>query len=81
MPRSCCETLKGGAEFQHIAEPILLMAGFYGVPFIASFGSPSEAGQPSAGFGSTIDGLHPGAAYATAVNEYLAQRMKVIFGL
>lgn len=58
-----------------------LVAGFYGVPFIASFGSPAEAGQPSAGFGSTIDGLHPGAAYASAVNEYIAQRAKVIFGL
>lgn len=58
-----------------------LVSAMAGVPFVATFGSPSEPGMPAAGFGSTIDGLHPGAAYSNEVNFFLAARLKTIFGL
>lgn len=58
-----------------------LVAGYFGVPFVATYGSPSAAGMPWAGWVSTIDGLHPSSGYSNDVNLFLAAQIKGIFGL
>ena len=55
--------------------------GFAQLPFISTYGgTPAEMSvQPVPNYASTVDGLHPTAAYATAVNDYLKGQLQIIY--
>jgi lysophospholipase L1-like esterase len=68
-------------RMRNVNTALRCLGGFYGVPFIATHGYGGAGGHPTPQASDVPDGVHPEAAYANAVADYLADQIVTTFGL